>query len=176
MAMVASTPKTFVLVFNMAFPGPYQWTLNGAALQIMSQVQYLGLLFHSEAAFYPSFASLKQRTYGAWALSQQQCERLQCLLSVALQFCTCMVCVPPTAFYTCEVRGLCELQGTASREAEAVAKSICVSTGPRVAGQEFQVSAAKNVAMRMRGNPGMDSALQEAEKEEPENYMPMNAM
>ena len=38
MAMVISIPKTFVLVFNLAFPGPYQWTINGAALQIVSQV------------------------------------------------------------------------------------------------------------------------------------------
>ena len=73
MAMVASTPMTFMLVFNMAFPGPYQWTImmNGAALQIVSQVQYLGFLFHSEAAFYPSFVSLKQRTFGTWAPLQQ---------------------------------------------------------------------------------------------------------
>ena len=46
MAMVISNPKTFVLVFNLAFPGPYQWTISGAALQIVSQVKYLGLLFH----------------------------------------------------------------------------------------------------------------------------------
>ena len=36
MAMVISIPKIFVLVFNLAFPGPYQWTINGAALQIVS--------------------------------------------------------------------------------------------------------------------------------------------
>ena len=56
MAMVVSIPKIFVLVFKLASPGPYQWTINGAALMIVSQVKYLGLLFHSEAAFSPSFA------------------------------------------------------------------------------------------------------------------------
>ena len=54
MAMVISIPKTFVLVFNLAFPGPYQWTINGAALQIVSQVKYLGFVFHCEAAFSPA--------------------------------------------------------------------------------------------------------------------------
>ena len=45
MAMVISIPKTFVLVFNLAFPESYYWTINGATLQIVSQVKYLGLLF-----------------------------------------------------------------------------------------------------------------------------------
>ena len=28
MAMVINIPKTFVLVFNLAFPEPYHWTIN----------------------------------------------------------------------------------------------------------------------------------------------------
>ena len=68
MAMVISIPKTFVLVLNLEFPGPNQWTINGGALQIVSQVKYLGLLFHTEAAFSLSFVDLKQKMSGAWAL------------------------------------------------------------------------------------------------------------
>ena len=34
----------------------------------MSQVKYLGLLFHSEAAFSPNFVNLKQNMYGASAV------------------------------------------------------------------------------------------------------------
>ena len=45
---------SFVLVFNLAFPAPYQWTINQwVSPTIVSQVKYLGLLFHSEAAFSP---------------------------------------------------------------------------------------------------------------------------
>ena len=84
MAMVISDPRTFVLVFNLAFPGLYQWTINGAAPQIVSQVKYLGLLFHSQAAFSPSFVDLKQKMHGAWALLQRQYRWLQCLSSVGL--------------------------------------------------------------------------------------------
>ena len=84
MAMFISIPKTFVLVFNLAFPGPYQWAINGTALQNVSQVKCLGLMFHSEAAFSPSFVNLKQKVYGAWSLSQRQYGRLQCLSSVGL--------------------------------------------------------------------------------------------
>ena len=36
MAMVI--PKTFVLVFNFAIPGPNQWTITGAALQVVSLI------------------------------------------------------------------------------------------------------------------------------------------
>ena len=65
MTMVISIPKTFVLVFNLAFLGPYQWTINGAALQIVSQVKYLALLLPNEAAFSPSSVNLKQKMYRA---------------------------------------------------------------------------------------------------------------
>ena len=58
MGMVISTPKIFVLVLNLAFSGPYQWTINGAALQIVSQVEYLGLLCQNEAAFKASLLGL----------------------------------------------------------------------------------------------------------------------
>ena len=94
MAMVISIPKIFVLVFNLAFLGPYQWTINGAAVQIVSHVKYLGLVFHREAAFSPSFVNLKQKMYGAWALLQRQHGRLQCLSSVGLLFRVYMICVP----------------------------------------------------------------------------------
>ena len=123
MAMVISIPKTFVLVFNLAFPGPYQWTINGAALQIVSQVKYLGLLFHTEAAFTPSFVDLKQKMYGAWALLQRQYGRLQCLSSVGLLARIYMVCVPPTASYGCEVWGPYKLQSASAASREALAKS-----------------------------------------------------
>ena len=59
---------SFVLVFNLAFPAPHQWTINRSALHIVSQVKYLGLLFHSEAALSPSLVNLEQKMYGAWAL------------------------------------------------------------------------------------------------------------
>ena len=123
MVMVISIPKTFVLVFNLASPGPYQWTINGAALQIVSQVKYLGLLFHTEAAFSPSFVDLKQKMYGAWALLQRQYGRLQCLSSVGLLPRIYMVCVPPTASYGCEVWGHYKLQSAAAASREALAKS-----------------------------------------------------
>ena len=123
MAMVISIPKTFVLVFNLAFPGPYQWTINGAALQIVSQVKYLGLLSHTEAAFTPSFVDLKQKMYGAWALLQRQYGRLQCLSSVGLLARIYMVCVPPTASYGCEVWGHYKLHSATAASREALAKS-----------------------------------------------------
>ena len=54
--------------FHLAIVGPDQWTIKGATLQDVSQVKYLGWLFHSEAALSPSFVHLKQRLHGAWAL------------------------------------------------------------------------------------------------------------
>ena len=71
MAMVISVSKTFVLLFNLAFIGPYQWTINGAALLIVSQVKYLGLVLQSEAAFSPSSVNLERKMCGAWALLQR---------------------------------------------------------------------------------------------------------
>ena len=43
MAKVISIPKTLVLVFNLAFSMPYQWTINWATLQIVAQVKDLAL-------------------------------------------------------------------------------------------------------------------------------------
>ena len=123
MAMVISIPKTFLLVFNLAFPGPYQWTINGAALQIVSQVKYLGLVFHCEAAYSPSFVNLKQKMHGAWALLQRHNGRLQCLSSVGLLFRIYMVCVPPTTSYGCEVWGHYKLTAATATSRGALAKS-----------------------------------------------------
>ena len=123
MAMVISIPKTFVLVFNLAFSGPYQWTINGAALQIVSQVKYPSLVFHCEAAFSPSFLNLKQKMYGAWALLQRQYGRLQCLSSVGLLFRVFMMCVPPTASYGCKAWGHYKLTAATAASREALAKS-----------------------------------------------------
>ena len=55
-------------------------------------MKYLGLVFHCEAAFSPSFVNLKHKMYGAWALLQQQYGRLQCLSSVSLLFRVYMIC------------------------------------------------------------------------------------
>ena len=89
----------------------------------MSQVKYLGLLFHSEAAFSPSFVNLKQKIYGAWALLRRQYGRLQCLSSVGLLFRVYMVCVSPTASYSYEVWGHCKLQTAIAASREVLAKS-----------------------------------------------------
>ena len=113
-----------MLVFNLAFSwAPTSATINLAALQIVSQVKYLGLLFRSEAAFSPSFVNLKQKMYGAWALLRRQYGRLQCLSSVGLLFSVYMVCVSPTASYSCEVWGHCKLQTATAASREALAKS-----------------------------------------------------
>ena len=45
MGMVISVPKTKVLIFNSAFPGPFQWTCGGEQLEIVSEFKYLGIIF-----------------------------------------------------------------------------------------------------------------------------------
>ena len=79
-------------------------------------------MFHSEAAFSPSFVNLKQKRYGAWALLQRQYGRLQCLSSVSLLFRAYIICVPPTASYGCEVWGHYKLTAATAAYREALAK------------------------------------------------------
>ena len=64
-----------------------------------------------------------QKINGAWALLQRQYGRLQCPTSMGLLFRVYMICVPPTASYSCEVLGHYNLKAATAASCEALAKS-----------------------------------------------------
>ena len=47
MGMVVSVAKTKVMVFNIAFPGPFQWMCGAEQLEIVLDFKYLGILFNA---------------------------------------------------------------------------------------------------------------------------------
>ena len=103
--MIVSVPKSKVLVFNVVFPGPLQWTCGGEQLQIVAEFKYLGIHFDAMHGMAVTFPSLKKNMFGAWALLKRQYGRLQCLASVGLMFRVYEACVPPSAAYACEIWG-----------------------------------------------------------------------
>ena len=105
MGMVVSVVKTKVMVFNLAFPGPFQWTCGGEQLEIVIDFKYLGILFDALDGMAVTFPMLKKNMFGAWALLKRQYGRLQCLASVGLMFRVYEACVPSTASYGCEIWG-----------------------------------------------------------------------
>ena len=105
MGMVVSVAKTKVMVFNIAFLGPFQWTCGGEQLGIVIDFKYLDILFNALDGRAVTFPLLKKFMFGAWALLKRQYGRLQCVASVGLLFRVCEACVPPTAFHGCENRG-----------------------------------------------------------------------
>ena len=106
MGMIVSVPKTKVLVFNVAFPGPLQWTCGGQQLEIVAEFKYLGITFDAVHGMAVTFPGLKKKMFAAWALLKRQYGRLQCLASVGLMFKVYEACVPPSAAYACENLGL----------------------------------------------------------------------
>ena len=109
MGMVVSVAKTKVMVFNIAFPGPFQWTCGAEQLEIVLDFTYLGILFNALHGMAVTFPMLKRNMFGAWALLKRQYGRLQCLASVGLMFRVYEACVPPTAAYGCEIWGFQQL-------------------------------------------------------------------
>ena len=105
MGMVVGVVKTKVMVFNLAFPGPFQWTCGGEQLEIVMDFKYLGILFNALDGMAVTFPMLKKNMFGAWALLKRQYGRLQCLASVGLMFRVYEACVPSTASYGCEIWG-----------------------------------------------------------------------
>jgi hypothetical protein len=105
MGMIVSVAKTKVLVFNIAFPGPFQWTCEGQQLEIVVDFKYLGIVFNALHGMAVTFPTLKKNMFGAWALLKRQYGRLQCLSSVGLMLTAYEACVPPTAAYGCEIWG-----------------------------------------------------------------------
>ena len=105
MGMIVSVPKTKVLVFNVAFPGPLQWTCGGQQLEIVAEFKYLGITFNAVHGMAVTFPGLKKKMFAAWALLKRQYGRLQCLASVGLMFKVYEACVPPSAAYACEIWG-----------------------------------------------------------------------
>ena len=97
MGMVVSVVKTKVMVFTLAFPGPFQWTCGGEQLEIVIDFKYLGILFNALDGMAVTFPMLKKNMFGAWALLKRQYGRLQCLASVGLMFRVYEACVPSTA-------------------------------------------------------------------------------
>ena len=75
MGMIISVAKTKVMVFNTAFPGPYQWTCGGEQLEIVVQFRYLGILFSALHGMAVTFPMLKRKMFAAWALLKCQCGR-----------------------------------------------------------------------------------------------------
>ena len=119
MGMIVSVPKTKVLVFNIRYPGPYQWLCNGQQLEVVSAFKYLGLTFHAEHGLQPTFPALKQKMFASWALLKRQYGRLQCLSSVGLMFRLCTSVVQSTACYGSEVWGAAQF---ASKERQDLVK------------------------------------------------------
>ena len=109
MGMVVSVAKTKAMVFNIAFPGPFQWTCGAEQLEIVLDFKYLGILFNALHGMAVTFPMLKRNMFGAWALLKRQYGRLQCLASVGLMFRVYEACVPPTAAYGCEIWGFQQL-------------------------------------------------------------------
>ena len=105
LGMIVCVAKTKVMVFNIAFPGPFQWTCGGEQLDIVVDFKYLGILFNAVHGMAVTFPRLKKKMFGAWALLKRQYGRLQCLASVGLMFRVYEACVPPTAAYACEIWG-----------------------------------------------------------------------
>ena len=103
MGMIVSVAKTKVMVFNTAFPGPYQWTCGGEQLEIVNEYKYLGILFNAVHGMAVTFPMLKRKMFAAWALLKRQYGRLQCLSSLGLMFRVYEACVPPAAAYACEI-------------------------------------------------------------------------
>ena len=103
MGMIVSVAKTKVMVFNTAFPGPFQWTCGGEQLEIVIEYKYLGILFNAVHGMAVTFPMLKRKMFAAWALLKRQYGRLQCLSSVGLMFRIYEACVPPAAAYACEI-------------------------------------------------------------------------
>ena len=101
--MIVSVPKTKVLLFNVAFPGPLLWTCGDEQLEIVTQYKYLGIVFDAMHGMAVTFPSLKQEMFGAWALLKRQYGRLQCLTSIGLMFRVYEACVPPSGAYACEI-------------------------------------------------------------------------
>ena len=95
MGMVVSVAKTKVMVFNIAFPGPFQWTCGAEQLEFVLDFKYLGILFNALHGMAVTFPMLKRHMFGAWALLKRQYGRLQCLASVGLMFRVYEACVPP---------------------------------------------------------------------------------
>ena len=95
--MNVSLAKIKVMVFNIAFPGPLQWTCGGYQLEVVVDFKYLGILSNALHGMAVTFPMLKKNMFGAWALLKRQYGRLQCLASVGLMFRVYEACVPPTA-------------------------------------------------------------------------------
>ena len=49
MGMIISVAKTKIMVFNIAFLGPFQWTCGGEQLEIVLDFKYLGIIFNALA-------------------------------------------------------------------------------------------------------------------------------
>ena len=107
--MVISVPKTRVMIFNTAFPGPLQWTCGGEQLEIVSEFKYLGIIFSALYGMAVTFSRLKKNMFAAWALLKRQYGRLQCLAAAGLMFWVYETCVPPTAAYACDIWGFQQL-------------------------------------------------------------------
>ena len=105
MGMVVSVAKTKVLIFNIAFPRPFQWTCGGEQLEIVVDFKYLGIIFNALHGMAVTFPLVKKNVFGAWALLKRQYGRLKCLASVGLMFGVYEVCVPSTTAYGCEIWG-----------------------------------------------------------------------
>ena len=56
------------MVFNIAFPGPFQWTCGGEQLRIVLDFNYFGILFNAVHGMAVTFPMLKKKMFGAWAL------------------------------------------------------------------------------------------------------------
>ena len=65
MGMIVSVAKTKVMVFNIAFPGPFQWTCGGEQLEIVVQFKYLGNLFSALHGMAVTFPILKRKMFAA---------------------------------------------------------------------------------------------------------------
>ena len=81
--MVVCIPKACVIVFNLAFPWPYKWTINGATQQVCL-TRSISRLFYTEAAF-P--LACETQADNVWGLgSPTVIVRLQCLSTVRFWF------------------------------------------------------------------------------------------
>ena len=84
--MIVSVSETKVLMFDITFPGPFQWSCRGEQLKIVIELRYLGILFnvlHGTAVLFPM---LKQPVWGmgfaqaaVWALTYCWPQLVSCL-------------------------------------------------------------------------------------------------
>ena len=122
MGLEISVPKTKVLVFSKVPVHPFQWTCNGAVVELVSKFKYLGLTFDAQQGIGGTFPHLQKNMWAAWAMLKRQYGRLQCLSSVGLLFRLYTACVPPTACYGAEVWGPYPFPGVVTAARQGLAK------------------------------------------------------